>query len=84
MTVEELKRIEKDVQAPMTTYTSRDINNKLIEQFEKDANGEWQDVTSIRKAEEHYIEVARRAGIPESQIQQAIKEARARRENNTN
>lgn len=83
MTVEELNHIEENSLTPMTKYSARDEHNKLLSQWEKDANGEWQDVTSIRKAEEHYIEIARRAGIPESQIQQAINEARARRENNT-
>lgn len=73
-----LKQIEREACVPLHKYTDRDINGKLLSQWEKDANGEWQDVTSIRQAEEHYIETARRAGIPEKQIEQTINEARAK------
>ena len=80
MDAKTLQQIEREQGVVLNKYTDRDVAGKLIAQFEKDANGEWQDVTSIRQAEEHYIEIARRAGIPERQIQQAISEARARRE----
>lgn len=83
MDIKTLQQIEREACTPVNKYTNRDIAGKLIEQFEKDANGEWQDVTGIRQAEEHYIEMARRAGIPENQIQQAISEAREKRERQT-
>ena len=82
MDIKTLKQMEKEFVTDFKLYVNRDESGKLTEQFEKDANGEWKDVTSIRQSEEHYIDVARKAGIPEQQIQEAVMEARARREHN--
>lgn len=72
MDVKTLKHIEAEAAQPMTVYTNRDIEGKLIEKWEKDANGEWQDVTAITKIEEEIRQAGKDCKLSEDFIEALI------------